>query len=82
MGIIFSILVRVSFRHLRNIDCLTSRTAWLVCFISTVNGCSKKRKKRSLLRGALVAGTQRNLSSLYYLDVYGFSCYNLTLLPR
>ncbi len=27
-------------RHLRNIDCLTAR----VFFISTVNGCSKKKK--------------------------------------
>jgi hypothetical protein len=36
-------------RHLRNIDCLTARTACLVCFIGTVNGPSKKRKKRSLL---------------------------------
>jgi len=47
-----------------------ARTACLVCFISTVNGRSKKRKKRSLLQVALVAGTQQNLSSLYYLDVY------------
>ncbi len=29
-------------RHLRNIDCLMAHTACLVCFISTVNGCSKK----------------------------------------
>jgi len=47
-----------------------AHTACLVCFISTVNGRSKKRKKRSLLPVALVAGTQQNLSSLYYLDVY------------
>ncbi len=32
---------------------------------------AKKRKKRSLIRAALVAGTQQYLSSLYYLDVYG-----------
>ncbi len=57
-------------RHLRNIDCLTEHTACLVCFISTVNGRSKKRKKRSILRAVLVAGTQQNLHSLYYLDVY------------
>jgi hypothetical protein len=36
-------------RHLRNIDCLMVRTTCLVCFISTVNGCSKKIKKRRLL---------------------------------
>jgi hypothetical protein len=59
-----------SHRHLRNIDCLMVRTACLVCFINTVNSHSKKRKKRSLLQAALVAVTQQNLSSLYYLDVY------------
>ncbi len=48
-----------------------ARIACLVCFISTVNGRSKKEKKRSLLRAVLVAGTQQNLSSLYYFDVYG-----------
>ncbi len=47
-----------------------ARDFCLVCFISTVNGGSKKRKKRSLLWVSLVAGTQQNLSSLYYLDVY------------
>jgi hypothetical protein len=31
-------------RHLSNIDCLTAHTACLVCIISTVNGCSKKKK--------------------------------------
>jgi hypothetical protein len=44
-----NINVRVSHRHLRNIGCLMVHTACLVCFISTVNGRSKKRKKRSLL---------------------------------
>jgi hypothetical protein len=43
--------------HLRNIDCLMAHTACLVCFISTVNSHSKKRKKRSLLQAALVGGT-------------------------
>jgi hypothetical protein len=38
-----------SHRHPRNMDCLMALTAWLVCFISTVNSRSKKRKKRSLL---------------------------------
>jgi len=65
--------MRCSHRHRRNIDCLTACTTCLVCFISTLNGRSKKRKKRSLLQLALVAGTQQNLSSLYYLDVYGCS---------
>jgi hypothetical protein len=47
-------------------------TACLVCFISTVNGRSKKKEKKenALEDGALVAGTQQNLSSLYSLDNY------------
>jgi hypothetical protein len=32
-------------RHLSNIDCLKARTTCLVCFISTVNGYRKKRKR-------------------------------------
>jgi hypothetical protein len=46
------------------------RTACLVCFISTVNGCSKK-KENALENVALVVGTQQNLSNLYSLDIYG-----------
>ncbi len=33
-----------SHRHLSNIDCLMACTACLVCFISTVDGCIKKKK--------------------------------------
>ncbi len=45
-------------RHLSNIDCLMAHTACLVCFISPVNGCNKKKKKKpSLGRPALVLGT-------------------------
>ncbi len=51
------------------IDCLTIRTACLVCFISTVNGrCNKKRKEKRKLtlgRPVLVAGTQETLSILF-----------------
>jgi hypothetical protein len=41
--------------------------ACLVCFISTANGCSKKRKEKAnaLEDVALVAGTQQNLRNLY-----------------
>ncbi len=35
---------KLNHRHLSNIDCLMARSACLVCFISTVNGCSKKKK--------------------------------------
>jgi len=44
-------------------------TACLVCFISTVNDCSKK-KENALEVVALVAGTQQNLSNLYSLDIH------------
>jgi hypothetical protein len=43
-------------RHLSNIDCLTMRTACIVCFISTDNGHSKKKSKKSK-NVVLVAGT-------------------------
>jgi len=47
-----------------------ARTACLVCFISTVNGhCNKKRKEKKKLtlgRPALVAGTQQTLSNLFW----------------
>ena len=33
-------------RHLSNIDCLMAHTACLVCFISNVNGHSKKNRKK------------------------------------
>ncbi len=40
-------------RHLRNIDCLMARTACLVCFIRTDNGCSqKKEEKKPITSGA------------------------------
>ena len=45
-------------------------TACLVCFISVVNGHSKKREN-ALEDVALVAGAQQNLSNLYSLDIYG-----------
>ncbi len=50
-------LLCLKHRHLKNIDCLTAH----VFFISTVNGCSKKKKKRSLFCAALVAGTINKL---------------------
>jgi hypothetical protein len=54
-------------RHLSNIDCLMARTACLVCFISTVNG----RSKKGLYRLVLVAGTPQTLSNLFFtFDVY------------
>jgi len=55
--------------HLSNIDCLMARAAHLVCFISTVNGCSKNTKENALEDAALGSGTQQNLSNLYSLDI-------------
>ena len=52
--------VKVNHRHLSNIDCLMARTACYVCFISTVNGHNKKKRKEAqnaLEDVALVAGT-------------------------
>ncbi len=37
-------LLSAEHRHLSNIDCLMACTACLVCFISTVNGRSIKKK--------------------------------------
>jgi len=47
-------------------------TAYHVCFNSTINGRSKKREN-TLEYVALVAGTQRNLSNLYSLYIYGLA---------
>jgi hypothetical protein len=48
-----------------------AHTACLVCFIRTVNGRSKKKKKENALEDvALVAGKQKNLSNLYSSDIY------------
>jgi hypothetical protein len=64
--------VGFSHGHLSNIDYLTVRTACLVCFISTVNGCSKKKKPQKM--GAS-SGHVTNLeqSILETFDIYGFS---------
>ncbi len=49
--------IDITHRHLSNIDCLMACTTCLVCFISTVNGRSEKKNKRSLLRAVPIAGT-------------------------
>ncbi len=48
--------VSLTYRHLSNIDCLMAHTGCLVCFISTVNGHSKKKRKKAK-NVALVVGT-------------------------
>ncbi len=56
-------------RHLSNIDCLMAGTACLVCFISTVNDCRKKKKpwKTSTSSGHI---TNLKQSILETLDIY------------
>ncbi len=61
-------MIERSHRHLSNTDCLMVHTACLVCFISTVNGRSKKREN-ALEDVALVPGAQQNLSNLYSIDI-------------
>ncbi len=59
-------------RHLRNIDCLTVR----VFFISTVNGCSKKRKEAYYELRQQQAHKQ-NLSNLFWpFDIYDANIYS------
>jgi hypothetical protein len=53
--------VTLAHRHLRNIDCLTARTACLVMNVSFVSCRSRKKKKRRLFCAALVAGTVNKL---------------------
>jgi hypothetical protein len=63
-------LMQATHRHLKNIDCLTVCTTCLVCFNSIVNGRGnkkrKEKKKLTLGRPALVAGTLQNLSNLFW----------------
>ncbi len=52
-----------------------AHTACLVCFISTVNGRSKK-VENSLEDEAQVAGTQQNLSKLLFFRYVCTACMN------
>jgi hypothetical protein len=51
-----TIHVHCNHRHLRNMDCLMVRTTCLVCFISTVNGCSKKKKEKKPITSGASSG--------------------------
>jgi len=51
------IFVEKKHRHLRiYIDCLMARTACLVCFITTVNGRSKKNKEKKPIMSCASSG--------------------------
>jgi hypothetical protein len=66
-------------RHLSNIDCLKVHTACLVCFISTVNGNSKKKKKKPWKIGNSSRHiTNLTQSLLETSDIYNY--YSRTLL--
>ncbi len=62
-------------RHLSNINCFTVHTACRVCFISTVNGRSKKERKEAN-KTCTNSGHMTNLkqSILETFDIYGYSC--------
>jgi hypothetical protein len=65
-------------RHLSNIDCLMAHTACLVCFISNVNGRSKK-KKLTLGRQAVAGSghiTNLKQSILETFDIYDLMRYS------
>ncbi len=76
-------------RHLSNIDWWMTRTAGLVCLISTLNGCIKKEKRRRSLPWKTDASSRHitNLkqsifffrylcfSILLFLDIYGHNLF-------
>jgi hypothetical protein len=51
-------------RHLRYIDCITARTACLVCFISTVNSRSKRKRKEACLLTIKIGASSRHITKL------------------
>jgi hypothetical protein len=63
--------IECNHRYLSKIDCLMARTAGLVCFISTVNGRSKKKKKKSPWKTGARSGHITNLKqSILTFDIY------------
>jgi len=59
-------------RHLRITDCLMARTACLVCFISTVNGHSKKEEKKAIMGCASSGHTTKLKQSIFALRYLWF----------
>ncbi len=63
-------LVTVDFsQRSKNIDCLMARTACLVCFISTVNGRSKKREKKPIMSCASSGRITKLKQSFLHLSI-------------
>jgi hypothetical protein len=73
MQVTCSLTICVTHRHLSNIDCLMAHTACLVCFISTVNGRSKKKKKQPWKTGASSGHITNLEQSILTFDIYGFT---------
>ncbi len=57
-------------RHLSNIDCLTAHTACLACFISTVNGCSKKKPIKSGASSGHIRNLKQSLLETFYTNTF------------
>ncbi len=61
-----------SHRNLSNTDCLMVRIAWLVCFISTVNGRSEKKKPiKTGARSMHITNLKQSILETF--DIYGAS---------
>jgi hypothetical protein len=75
---IIIICVCTSHRDLSNIDCLKACTACLVCFISTVNGHSKKRLKCGASNGHIINLKQ----SIFSFNIYGTSLGTLEIVTN
>ncbi len=63
---------RCHHRHLRKIDLLMTCAACLVCFVSTVSGCSKNALGRGRTSNRHITKLEQ---SIFSLDIYGYhSC--------
>jgi hypothetical protein len=75
-GITYSLSVTCTHRHLKNIDCLSHP----VCFISTVNGSSNKKKKRKEEPYPWKAGaSSRHITNLKQSILETFDIYACTI---
>ena len=79
-SMVLFVFVYSDHRHLSNIDCLTAHTACLVCFISTVNGGSNKKKKRKEKAYPWKAGaSNRHITNLKQSILETFEIYALDI---
>ncbi len=64
-------------RHQSNIVCLTAQSTCLVCFINSVNGHSKKKKKK----GKKCGTSSRHITNLNQ-SIFSFDIYDWVPLPK